>query len=62
MSAGFGITVTRSRLTGHWVVNHGRHDAEGFRTWADAIAEADRRAESKRQLFRRLGNRPGGES
>lgn len=54
MSAGWGIRVTQSRLTGHWVVNHGSPDAEGFRHWADAMAEADRRAEKKRTMNRRL--------
>jgi hypothetical protein len=37
VTAGFGITVTRPR-TGQWVVNHGRYDAAGYRTWRDAMA------------------------
>jgi hypothetical protein len=60
VTAGFGITVTRPR-TGQWVVNHGRYDAAGYRTWRDAMAEADRRAQAKRQAFRRYSPRQGGQ-
>jgi len=54
MSAGYGIRVTQSRLTGHWVVNHGSPSAEGFRRWTDAMAEAERRAERLREQRRRV--------
>lgn len=48
-----GITVTQSELTGHWVVNHGQRDAEGFRTKAAADAAAQERGESSRWMLRR---------
>jgi hypothetical protein len=48
VTAGFGITVTRPR-TGHWVVNHGRYDAAGYRTWREA-SEINARAEHRIEI------------
>lgn len=53
MSAGWGIKVSRSALTGHWIVNHGTRSAEGFRNWSDAMDEANRRADVHREYCQR---------
>jgi hypothetical protein len=48
------IRVRKSRLTGHWVVNPGQSNAQGFRRWADAMAAADRRATKRMGLVEAL--------
>lgn len=46
-----GVTVTQSPLTGHWVVNHGRNDAEGFRRKEDAEVAAQEIADKRRWMY-----------
>lgn len=48
-------TVTRSRVTGHWIVDRrlGHHLTQGFRHWVDALDEANRRAlHDRTRLYR----------
>lgn len=53
MSAGWGIRVSRSELTGHWVVEKG-NQREGFRHWQDAFDEANRIANTYREWNQRV--------